>query len=268
MQIMIDSASDNAAYLRRVAKFLNEEADIRDSEDSAPPLLPIIPAPAAIDTAKVGFGPKPVAFGLDSSTGSTAAIPPQPVIVPLAPVAPAAPAASAGPAPVSAAALEFDSTGLPWDARIHQETRGKKVDGTWKLKKGLDSAIATTVIAELRVAHPLPNPASLSFVAPAAAPTPQQAPPPPVTQVAPPPPANQVPAAVPQAVPSAQVTGFRSLMQKITAATTAGKLTNVQVDAALQSVDLPPRQLVSLVQNPDKVAGVEAYIDACLAGAA
>jgi hypothetical protein len=54
-------------------------------------------------------------------------------------------------------------------------------------------------------------------------------------------------------------------MQTITANTNTGKLNNDEVDAALKSVGLPPRQLISLVQNPDKVQGVADYIAAVLA---
>ena len=261
MQLMIDTMADSVTLLRRAAKFLTEEADIRDQEEHGfEPLKPIAPQAPALDTAAVGFGkpaPAPLAplppVGLDVSTGSTAQIPQE------APLPPAAPAN-----------LELDASGLPWDERIHQATRGKKVDNTWKLKKGLDPAIAASVTAELRVGFPAPA-AAAPIVQPTAPASPANpmAPPPPAQQVAPPPPADPIPAGVTQQVPpSAEVTDFRKLMQKITTATNAGKITNVQVDAALQSVGLPARQLVSLVQNPHLVGGVDAYIDACLAAAA
>jgi hypothetical protein len=275
MQIMIDSASDNAAYLRRVAKFLNEEADIRDQDEGTqmPPLaitpkLALVPQPVKIEEPSVDTSK--VDFGLDQSSGSTAAIPqqtaPLPVQVPVAQVAPAETPAGAG-VPESSAntVVERDALGMPWDARIHQAAKGKKVDETWKLKKGVDPALVATVTAELSAAG-LSAPAPQTTVV--AQPVLQQAPPPPVTQQVAPPPPSQAPAPVAQAVPSAEVTDFRKLMQKITAATNAGKLTNVQVDSALVSVGLPPRQLVALVQNADKVPGVDAYIDACLAAAA
>lgn len=54
-------------------------------------------------------------------------------------------------------------------------------------------------------------------------------------------------------------------MQKITSNTNAGKLSNEQVDAALASVGLPPRQLIALVNQPALIPGMSAYIDACLA---
>ena len=192
---------------------------------------------------------------------TTAPAPVPSVILPLAPPppAPVAPVASAGPA-VAAGPVERDSTGLPYDARIHQATRGKKTDGTWKLKKGLDPAIATAVTAELRGAT------APGVAGPALAPPPPSmvAPPPPAAAVAPQPgPVAGGPA--PLASGDTPVTAFRKLMQVITANTNTGKLTNDEVDAALKSMDLPPRQLISLVQNPDKVAGVAAYVEAVLA---
>ena len=53
-------------------------------------------------------------------------------------------------------------------------------------------------------------------------------------------------------------------MQKITTNTNAGKLSNDQVDAALGSVGLPPRQLIALVNQAALIPAVSAYIDACL----
>jgi len=260
MQLMIDTAADTTTLMRRAAQFLITEADARDADESTPPAFripaltpaaPVREAAPVIDTAAV-FAKKPA--GLDGHGETKTAAPViltdvAPVPIPVAPPAPIAivPAAPAAPA----APAEYDSAGIPWDARIHQTAKGKKTDATWKLKKGLDPSIATAVMAELR------------NVTPAAV-----APPPPATApVAPPPPATDTSsiAAVPGTPAQGSVTAFRELMQKITANTNTGKLTNDEVDAALKSVNLPPRQLISLVQNPDKVGGVAAYIDAVLA---
>lgn len=43
-----------------------------------------------------------------------------------------------------------DSTGLPWDARIHLSSRKQNKDGSWARKRGLDEAFEAQVIAELR----------------------------------------------------------------------------------------------------------------------
>lgn len=270
---MIDTAADTTTLMRRAAQFLITEADARDADENTSGLvhpLKIVPAPREeapkIDTAAI-FGKQPAGLDGHGEAKTTAPViltdvaaliaPPPPVILP--PPAPLPPVASAGPAQSAAHPVERDSSGLPYDARIHQTARGKKRDGAWKNQKGLDPAVIAAVTAELR------NTASVA--GPALAPPPP--PPAPTAPVAPPPPVGTAntsqPAPVPGASAQGSVTAFRELMQKITANTNTGKLTNVQVDAALQSVGLPARQLISLVQNPDKVADVAAFIDACLA---
>ena len=61
------------------------------------------------------------------------------VPVPDAPPAPPVPDAPIG---------ELDSLGMPWDARIHTPVKSKKVDGVWKLKRGVDKALVALVQAE------------------------------------------------------------------------------------------------------------------------
>lgn len=43
-----------------------------------------------------------------------------------------------------------DSTGMPWDGRIHSPNRTINADGTWRKKKGLDPATLAAVEAELK----------------------------------------------------------------------------------------------------------------------
>lgn len=45
---------------------------------------------------------------------------------------------------------EVDSTGLPWDARIHSGNKGRNKDGSWRKLKGVDKATVAAVEAELR----------------------------------------------------------------------------------------------------------------------
>lgn len=74
--------------------------------------------------------------------------------------APALPPASAAPAHVASAAtaspannvVEFDSTGLPWDERIHSGNKTKSPSGEWRTKKGVDKGLIASVTAELRAA--------------------------------------------------------------------------------------------------------------------
>ena len=70
--------------------------------------------------------------------------------------------------------LEFDSTGLPWDERIHASTKTKTAAGIWTKRRGVDDATVARVTAELRAIYPdatLTVPAAASAPAPAAAPT-------------------------------------------------------------------------------------------------
>lgn len=47
-------------------------------------------------------------------------------------------------------APDVDSSGLPWDSRIHTSTKGTKKDGTFKRKPGVDKDEADRIEAELR----------------------------------------------------------------------------------------------------------------------
>jgi len=50
--------------------------------------------------------------------------------------------------------LELDSSGIPWDKRIHSSSKSKyKNDGTWKLARGVSDEDAAPVLAELRRAY-------------------------------------------------------------------------------------------------------------------
>ena len=100
---------------------------------SATPLAPPAPSTAAADL----FATAPAA----PMDGRAPAASPPPVP---APPAPSAPAASPSPAGV-------DSTGLPWDERIHSGTKAKNADGTWRARRGLNNpALVKQVEAELR----------------------------------------------------------------------------------------------------------------------
>ena len=70
--------------------------------------------------------------------------PPVPDTPPAPPVPDAPPAPPVPDAPIG----ELDSLGMPWDARIHTPVKSKKVDGVWKLKRGVDKALVALVQAE------------------------------------------------------------------------------------------------------------------------
>ncbi len=114
-----------------------------------------------------------------------------------APKPPAAPTMRTAPTPsaiTTPAATDggnppyLDTTGLPWDARIHSGGRTQTAKGEWVKKKGVQPNVTAQVTAELRQNPPkaasAPQPAAHAPLAPpaaAAAPTPAPVPPAPVT---------------------------------------------------------------------------------------
>ena len=153
--------------------------------------------------------------------------------------APTVPAAPLNPAP----GVELDADGLPWDARIHSESRSKVVAGTWKYKRGVDPRLVEEVETELRAVMGVPVPAAPEVPAPD--PTP--------------------PAAAPAPIPPAGPT-FPSLMLKISKAVADGRTTQVAVIETVKACGLP--SLPALATRPDLVASVDAAIDALLIGVA
>lgn len=274
-QIMIDTATDSIESLRRFAKLMQDEADFREEEttrileDAAKvpagtlvgkgkePAAPVVDVAPEVNTAAI-FGGAPVST-LPPVVGYDPPAYTPPVLVPAAP-SPVLPAA-----PVLQVGAELDSAGLPWDARIHQETRKQNKDKTWQNRRGIDKDMLAAVTTELKFnlqqQQQMQQSAPTATAPPPPPAAPQLAPPPPPAALAPPPPP------VTPAAPGG-VTGFRELMQKITAGTSGGKLTQEQVDAALASVGIPPRQLIALVTAPQHISAVSAYIDAYLMAAA
>lgn len=83
-----------------------------------------------------------------------------PVAQPAQSVQPAAPAPMPQPddepATVSSNPPAVDSTGLPWDERIHSATKSTVANGQWRRKKGVPDELVAQVEAQLRgaVAQP------------------------------------------------------------------------------------------------------------------
>jgi len=73
-----------------------------------------------------------------------------------APVAPdhGAAAHTANVPATSPAVAEFDSTGLPWDERIHSGNKTKSPSGEWRTKKGADKNMVKAIELELRAKYP------------------------------------------------------------------------------------------------------------------
>lgn len=53
--------------------------------------------------------------------------------------------------------VEFDSTGLAWDERIHSGNKTKTDKGEWRSKKGTDKSLIKAVELELRAKYPAPG---------------------------------------------------------------------------------------------------------------
>lgn len=70
-------------------------------------------------------------------------------------------------APANGVPPELDSSGLPYDARIHSSTRARNNDQTWRNKRGVDKDLLASVTAELRASAapagptPIPPPPAL-----------------------------------------------------------------------------------------------------------
>lgn len=278
MQLMIDIAAEAPSALRLAAQFLIDHAALREATESgtgAPPELTAtrsaMPAPPPVPPHAA---PPPPVMHTD--------LPPPPPL-PFAPPPPpvnsaTAPAGSTAPensALVSAASVadEFDASGVPFDIRIHQKTRNKKKDGTWKIRKGLDDAIVESVMRELapriRIgSQPTVTPAPAGASAPVSLPPippppgPAFVPPPPPDTAAfapPPPPATAGASSETQAAPDP----FRTLVLKITKARAANRLTPEEVVQSVTGCGCPSLQLLN--NMPHLIPAVDAAIDSILA---
>lgn len=202
-----------------------------------------------------------------------------------------APSPTAAPSGAPIASVELDSSGLPWDARIHSgptDKKPKNADGTWRRKRGTDDATMASVTAELRqvmgapapVAAPVPTPPAAAV---AVSPEPAPVPAPPVAPVAPPPtpepvamasgpaaatlavepaPLAPTPVAATQPAPTPAVSpaalSFADLMRKITAAQTSGALTVQQTIETAQALGL--NAVRDLINRPDLIASFDALL--------
>lgn len=119
----------------------------------APEAAPLPPTPPA--------DPAAAAFGGAVVQAAPLVAPPTPPAAPIAPTAATAQTAVPG-------TVERDSTGLPWDARIHASTKTKVASGAWTAKRNVDPAFKAQVEADLRG---LPAPAAAAPAVPVAPPT-------------------------------------------------------------------------------------------------
>lgn len=264
-------------------------ADRPDVGRPEAPLVPFVPpvgsvpaAPAVVDTAAL-FGGQTAASAAPLAPVAT---PPSAAIAPTVVLSAAAAVpggAATANAPTSIPGVETDSTGLPWDARIHAGNKATKQDGSWKVKKGInDPSFIPRIEAELRAAMAAPGVAAAPAAAvPAAAPVPAvpvapvavpvavavpvtgAVPLPPIATVAPPP-STPAPAAsvAPTASPSSPVS-FGSFMAKIAPFMANGKLTAEKQNEILAQFGLTTG-FGGLMARPDLLPGVDATFTAVL----
>jgi hypothetical protein len=317
MQLMIDIAVETPAAMRLCAQFLIDQAALRERADGEIPTgtLALVPAPpsagdfsladlqrAQEDINRPLAPPAPIAPPAPTATVPAISIATPTsapaVAAPPAPVASnvvALPAATSG-AVVAAVSVpdEFDSSGVPFDARIHQKTKGKKKDQTWKLQKGIADELVSAVMQELapRIRKPgvsafvkdFVDAPPLEVVSPALAPPPMPsfgAPlpagvevppvgghyingvlqtPGAVAPVAPPAPAAPVAPAAPSAP---ALDPFRALVRKITDAKAAGRISVEEVSQCVANAGVPSLNLLN--NMPHLISVVESNIDTVLA---
>jgi hypothetical protein len=294
---MIDISVETPAALRLAAQFLFDHATLREAMEGATNVptgtqaaAPTVPASTSVPTAAPNLSPETATAIVPPPPSNVVPfVPPAPTSAPSVPTpdtsstsavgspvgAPVPPAASGAP-PV----VEFDSAGVPYDARIHQKKRSVKKDGTWKLQKGIADSLVAAVMAELapRISKPTPAapPAPPADVPPAGfgtTPLPVGASPAPVSlpPVPPIPPVTGGPQGVgsPVAPPAPPAEGiaetqdpFRALISKISEARKAGKLSAEEPTQAAASAGAPNLQALNAM--PHLIPKVEAYIDALL----
>ena len=229
MRISVDTAVDSADDLRLAAATIQAMADVKQAG------APVVVAQQIARVGTEGAAPAPI---------------PPPPAAPIEAGDDDDSAASAVPPPPNAAP-EYDSAGWPYDARIHTKTRAKKMDGTWKLAKGIDKDIVAKVTEENTGRRdPMHTGAALP-----------PAPPPPVS-VPPAPAPGAPPAAGAPSVPGsadAPMT-FVTFMKWLTPLRNSGKLAADTIASAMATVGLT--EVRELTAHPGLIADVHAYLSA------
>ena len=223
--------------------------------------------------ADVGLAPAQ-AFGVPAAplVGSTPAIAGASTVAPPPPANTAPTTTTLGVAS-SAAGVDLDAKGFPWDSRIHAESKAKIADGTWRKKRNLDPTVLANVEAELRQVMGAPGVAPLAPSTAPIAPTPPLVPAAPVTANLPTASVSQpVAAPLPPAVTPAPVAGevpadargmFVALVGRASAAIQAGKVTQAEVTQICAAAGVPALPL--LANRLDLVAHVAGQVDALIA---
>ena len=271
-----------------VVPAVNElEALHHDHESTMPEAAFGKPDTGAQEAAVAFGGAAPLAVSTPAIAAASTVAPPPPANIAPTTTTPGVASSAAG---ASSAGVELDKHGLPWDGRIHAESKGKLADGSWRKKRQVDPALVAQVEAELRQvmgaapAVPL-APAAAIPAQPAAnvttptlgvassaavAPVPPIAPQPPAPSVPPAPVAGAAPTmpAAPSAAPVGEVPQdarqqFVGLVGRASAAIQAGKVSQAEVNQICADSGIPALPL--LANRLDLVATVASRIDALIA---
>ena len=272
---------------RTIAPAVNELEVLQHDHESTLPVAAF--GQPVVDEAAAAFGvpPAPLAVSTPAIAAGSIVAPPPPANT--APIT-TTPGVASSAAGASSAGVELDKHGLPWDGRIHAESKGKLTDGSWRKKRQVDPALVAQVEAELRQvmgaapAAPL-APAAAIPAQPAATvttPTPgvaSSAVAVPVPPIAPPPPAPSAPVApvagaaptmpaAPNVAPAGDVPQdarqqFVGLVGRASAAILGGKVTQAEVNQICADSGIPALPL--LANRLDLVATVASRIDALIA---
>jgi len=241
------TAGEAAALVAFLTSFYPEAAHVAAGEKIVQaPALPaaILPAgPGPVLDASGAANPNAIADALINAEANRVANlgQPAPFVPPAPAAAPSAPSAVATTGAIGATAshgaedggtwprklpngVEVDSEGLPWDKRIHSDSKGVLKGGQWKVRRNTPDETVKAVKAELVAAMQAPPAVPMGAAAPAPAP----AAPAPVAQAPAPAPAAQAPAPAP--APAATGATFQDLMGRVVDLTMAG-VDNAQINA-------------------------------------
>ena len=216
--------------------------------------------PGSDPVAVFGVPAAPLALSTPAIAGASTVAPPPP--------ANTAPITTTPGVASSVAGVDLDAKGMPWDNRIHAESKGKIADGTWRKKRNLDPTLLATVEAELRQLMGAPGVTPLAPTTAPSVPTPPPVTAAPVTANLPT--ASTSPAAVPPppAPAPAPAVGderqqFVALIGRTSAALQGGKITQDEINQCCQAAGVPALPL--LANRLDLVAIVGGSIDAIIA---
>lgn len=234
------------------------------------------------DEAAAAFGvpAAPLVGSTPVIAGASTVAPPPPANT--APIT-TTPGVASSAAGASSAGVELDKHGLPWDGRIHAESKGKLTDGSWRKKRQVDPALVAQVEAELRQVMgaapaaplaqgvaPAPTPVSVAAstiaqsVPTGAAPLPVAPPPAPVPVAGAAPTMPAAPNVAPAGdVPQDARQQFVGLVGRASAAIQGGKVTQAEVNQICADSGIPALPL--LANRLDLVATVASRIDALIA---